>query len=120
MNVSTCIGIYTQSAAAIFSARAGRKWRPANGTEGELFFAGWCCRCARDRAMREGEPVEECDDDQVCPIIRLTFLHQVDAQEYPSEWQYGQDGQSICTAFIPDGDLVPPPRCAHTVDMFEA
>lgn len=34
------------------------------------------------------------------------------------EWIYGDDGQPKCTQFVPVGQGLPPPRCAHTSDMF--
>jgi len=105
--------------AEMTAMRAGQKWRPSNGTEGEIFMQGWCAQCARDKSMREVDPVEKCDDDEVCEIIAATFRHDVDDPEYPVEWQYGKDGQPCCTAFIEAGQPVPPPRCKHTVDMFE-
>ena len=98
---------------------AGQKYRPSNGTEGEIFFDAWCRECARDRSMSEGVPLEECDDDEVCGIISRTFAHDVDDPEYPHEWQCGPDGQPRCTAFVEVGEPIPEPRCACTIDMFE-
>ena len=99
--------------------RAGEKFRPSNGTEGELFYRAWCYGCQRDKAMREGCDVAECDDNERCEIIADTMCFDVDDPQYPSEWQYGKDGQPCCTAFVPSGSAVPPPRCDKTVDMFE-
>lgn len=31
-----------------FPKRAGEKYRPANGTEGEIFMETYCYRCAND------------------------------------------------------------------------
>ena len=45
--------IYPETLAEMTKARAGEKYRPSNGTEGDCFFAGWCCKCQRDKAMRE-------------------------------------------------------------------
>ena len=110
--------IYPQSLAEILKHRAGDKYRPSNGTEGECFFAAWCRNCQRDKAMREGVDIEECDDNERCDIIANTFAYDVEDQEYPVEWQYGKDGQPRCTAFVPAGDPIPTPRCAHTQDLF--
>lgn len=111
--------IYPDSYADMLVKRAGEKWRPSNGTEGDLFFASWCFQCARDRSMSEGADYDELDDGDVCEIIPRTFLHDVDAPEYPIEWQYGTDGQPCCTAFHhKDGEPVTHERCKHTADMF--
>lgn len=69
--------------------------------------------------MREGADVFECDDNEKCEIIALTFALDVDHPAYPKEWTFDADGQPCCTAFIPAGEEVPPPRCTKTVDMFE-
>lgn len=110
--------IYPTSWADITKDRAGQKYEPSNGTEGEYFHAGWCCLCARDLAMSEGVPIEECDDNQKCDILGRSFLG-IDHPDYPPEWQYGKDGQPCCTAFVESGQPIPPPRDVHTIDMFE-
>lgn len=94
-----------------------KKYQPSNATEGDCFMAKWCQRCARDRAMREGEPVDECDDSERCDIILHTMAFKVSDPEYPSEWRY-QNGTPACTAFIPAGEQIPRPRCQHTADLF--
>jgi len=91
-------------------------YRPANGTEGEVFFVEWCRHCARDKAMREGESVDECDDDEICPIIAETFVHYVDDPEYPREWRI-VEGRAICTAFVPVGNSLPHERCDKTLEL---
>ncbi|MDD3652440.1 hypothetical protein [Immundisolibacter sp.] len=94
-------------------------FRPSNGTIGDSFIADWCGRCARDKALREGVDIEECDDNEVCDIVSRTMAYRTDEPEYPSEWICDQDGRgACCTAFIPAGDPVPPPRCERTGDMF--
>lgn len=90
------------------------KYLPSNGTEGECFFESWCRHCQRDRSMRDGEPVDECDDNELCDIIARSFRGEVD------EWVYGPDDEPMCTAFVPAGDKVPTPRCEHTADLFAA
>jgi len=91
-------------------------YQPANGTEGQCFFDDWCCQCARDRAMREGDPIDECDDDEICPIIAKTFAHDVDDPEYPPEWRI-VEGRAICTAFVPAGAAIPHERCDKTLEL---
>ena len=99
-------GIYPDDHAAVLKESAGEKFRPSNGTEGELFIDSWCFECQRDT-------------NQDCPIVAATFAFDVTDPEYPSEWQYGPDGQPRCTAFIPIGDPLPTPRCERTEDMFD-
>lgn len=111
------VGIYPKDWADLCIERAGQKYQPSNGTEGECFHASWCCQCARDKAMSEGKPIEDCDDDEKCDILGRSFYSLTDP-EYPKEWQYGKDGQPCCTAFIEAGQPIPPPRDELTADMF--
>lgn len=111
-------GIFPERLAAAYVKHAGEKYRPSNGTEGQQFLGAFCRRCQRDGAMRAGEPVDECDDDQRCDLIGLTMIHDVEAREYPTEWQYGKDGQPCCTAFVPAGEPIPTPRCTNTLELF--
>lgn len=67
---------------------SGQKYRPSNGFEGEIFMERFCYRCQKDK-------------DQNCEIILGTMVFGVDEEEYPLEWQYGSDGQPICTSFDP-------------------
>src|SRR5690348_9141088 len=110
--------IYPDSFAEMLKERAGEKYRPSNGTEGELFMEAWCRNCARDKAMNEGKDFDECDDNELCQIIADTFHYRVDDSRYPKEWKYGKDGQPCCTAFVPTDQPVPAPRCQKTTDMF--
>jgi len=50
--------IYPETLAEMTKARAGEKYRPSNGTEGDCYFAAWCCKCQRDKAMRESMDVD--------------------------------------------------------------
>lgn len=34
------------------------------------------------------------------------------------EWVYGPDDEPMCTAFVPAGDPIPPPKDDRTIDMF--
>ncbi|WP_234085371.1 hypothetical protein [Azonexus sp. R2A61] len=110
--------IYPADLAALTAQRAGEKYRPSNGTESECFFAAWCRKCQRDKSMREGVDVDECDDNERCDLIARTFVFDVEDAEYPTEWQYGKDGQPCCTAFVPAGDPIPTPRCTKTLELF--
>lgn len=98
-------GIYPPAWAAMTKERAGEKYRPSNGTEGDLFFSAYCHRCMA-RAL--------------CPLPALTMAFSPEEDEYPEEWQYGTDGQPTCTAFEnKDEEEVTVERCRHTSDMFE-
>lgn len=79
--------IYPETLAEMTKACAGEKYRPSNGTEGDCFFAAWCCKCQRDKAMREGMDVDECDDNERCDIIANTMCYDVEDEEYPKEWR---------------------------------
>ena len=96
----------------------GKKYQPSNGTEGEMFMDAWCSECQRDKPMREGVDYDECDADECCDILANTMAYDVDDPEYPSEWQFGEDGQPRCTAFVEAGTAIPAPRCKHTIDLF--
>lgn len=95
-------------------------YRPSNNCEGHWFYSEWCCNCARDAAMSEDLPIDECDDNQKCEILGNTLIYEVDNPNYPQEWRYcDKTGQPICTAFIAIGEPIPKPRCNKTIDMFE-
>lgn len=94
------------------------KYQPSSGTEGQAFFDEWCCRCSRDKAMREGADFDECDDNELCPIIADTMRLRVDDQAYPEEWRYDASGNPVCTAFVEHPKAVPYPRCTKTMDLF--
>lgn len=90
----------------------GEQYRPSNGTEGFGFIDSWCVNCARDKAMREGCDIDECDDDERCDIIASSFIGAA------VEWRRMPNGEVKCLAFIPLDEPIPTPRCAHTLDMF--
>lgn len=91
----------------------GEQWMPGNSDAGCAFLSGWCGNCARDKAMREGLLVEECDDNELCEIIAASFLGQA------VEWRKFPDGEVKCIAFVQAGEPIPPPRCTRTLDLFE-
>ena len=91
----------------------GQQWIPSNGTEGYSFLEVACGRCARDKAIRDGEPLDECDDNELCEIIAASFRGEA------VEWRQLDSGEVKCIAFIPHGQAIPPPRCDRTRDMFE-
>lgn len=83
--------IYTAKTAEAFKSCAGSKYRPSNGTEGELFQGAYCHRCKHDKF--DGE------DGESCRILIETFAWDVEDEEYPKEWIIATDGQPTCTAF---------------------
>ncbi len=89
----------------------GQQYKPSNGSEGEAFIGHWCGHCARDKSAREGAPIEECDDREVCPIIARSFAGDA------TEWVYGTDGQPRCTEYVEHGQPIPY-RCPNTPDIF--
>ena len=115
--MNNVVGIYPKDWADLCIKRAGQPYQPSNGTEGECFHSSWCCQCARDKAMSEGKPIEECDDNEKCSSLGRSCYKLTDP-DYPKEWQYGKDGQPCCTAFIEAGQPIPAPRDENTADMF--
>jgi hypothetical protein len=92
---------------------AGQQWTPSNGTIGHSFLEDWCRNCQRDRAMREGLDVDECDDNEKCEILSASFRGEA------VEWRRLDDGRCVCLAFVEAGETIPTPRCDHTADMFQ-
>ena len=90
------------------------KYRPSSSTEGDAFMSQFCYQCARHHTESE----EDADTGGVCEIVMRTQAWNVTDPEYPTEWQSGEHG-ACCTAFVPKGEPIPEPRCAHTVDMFQ-
>lgn len=90
----------------------GAQYVPSNGTEGHNFLENFCSNCARDRSIREGVHVDECDDSELCPIIGASFRGEA------VEWRELETGECFCTAFVEAGQEVAAPRCSFTIDMF--
>ncbi len=90
----------------------GEQWEPSNSDDGYGFIGEWCTRCARDKAMREGAPLDECDDTEKCEILAASFRGEA------VEWRELPNGHVECIAFVPAGQPIPAPRCAHTKDLF--
>ena len=85
-----------------------RPYRPSNGTEGDIFMAEWCEKCALANYD---------DPDRACMIQLRALAHGIDEPEYPGEWNYSNAGIPQCTAFTVKEP--PEPRCEKTPDMFE-
>ncbi len=82
-----------------------RPYRPSNGTEGDMFMAAWCERCA----------LADYDGDG-CMIQFRTLMHGIGDPEYPAEWNLTSAGIPQCTAFTADQPA--DPMCDKTPDMF--
>lgn len=95
-------------------ARAGQRYQPSNGTEGEAFIGAWCGRCERDKDQNGTAYVENRDpgDDDWCPILTQSFV-----DDGSKEWVFDANGMPSCTGFVPLGEKVPQPRCEHTQEL---
>lgn len=74
------------------------KYRPSNGSEGQIFEHGWCAICLRDRPARE-----DTDGLDGCSILANVMLFEIDHPNYPKEWVI-EDAEAKCTAFELDKD----------------
>lgn len=79
--------IYTADHAEMLKEDAGRKWRPSNGTDFDLFSAAMC---------------HNCQGKDSCMIVPLTKAFNVDDEDYPEDWVINDAGQPTCTAFEED------------------
>jgi hypothetical protein len=79
--------LYPDDLAAAIVKRGGGKYRPSNGSEGEMFMERWCYQCVFD------------NEKAPCPIIAATMVFGIDEDDYPPDWSYDSDGQPQCTAF---------------------
>ena len=72
-----------------------KKYRPSNGTEGELFEDAFCSNCKHN---------DNCD------IVFRTMSFDVDDDEYPNEWIYDKDNKPRCVNYVlfemSDDDLI--------------
>lgn len=66
--------------------------------------------------MGEVNPFEECDDDELCDILARSY-HNINDPSFPTEWQYGSDGQPRCHAFVEVSQPIPI-KDEHTADLF--
>ena len=89
-------------------------YRPSNGIDGDIFQEQFCGRCKRD----EFNPYTGQGDS--CEILVNTIMFDVHDPDYPDEWQYDENDEPTCTAFIDvESDEPICPRCPLTVDMFD-
>ena len=93
-------------------ALPGEQYIPSNSTEGYAFIGSFCVHCAHDRSVREFDDLDECDDDQKCDVLARSFAGTA------VEWRRMPDGRKTCTAYVPEGQPIPPAPCAHTLNLF--
>ncbi len=91
----------------------GKQWIPSNGTEGSVILCSLCSTCTRDKAMRDGEDPDECDDNELCEIIAASFRGEA------VEWREMENGEVTCVAYVRHGDAIPDQLCQHTMEMFK-
>ena len=66
-------------------------YRPANGTEGEMFQAQWCSRCRRDTPKK------------ACSILTASMAFEIHEKGYPRSLHYVGD-RPVCDAFEEKAD----------------
>lgn len=96
-----------------YEAKAGKPYRPSNGTEGDLFVNAWCTDCYRFDA--EDGPLD-------CPVFEGMFCHEIGEEGYPEELVWADNGQPLCKAFIHHLDAEEKQetyRCDATPDLFQ-
>jgi len=71
---------------------ANKPYRPANGSEGDMFQEIFCKKCVFD----------DYDNDLYCDILGNSMAFAVDDKEYPKEWVHDKNGYPICTKFFSD------------------
>jgi len=69
-----------------------RKYQPSNGTEGMIFTEQYCEQCLHEKWMHTQN-----DDDLKCEILSDSMVYDINDKEYPSEWQYNEKDEPICT-----------------------
>lgn len=72
-----------------------------------------CQNCQRDKAIRDGLDIEDCDDNEVCSLIAKGF------QERVPQWVVQPNGDWSCTDYWAVGQEEPRSPCLHTEDMFQ-
>ena len=75
-----------------FRRTPGESYRPANGTEGEIFMSHFCEKCKKD-GYTDDTP------EKGCQILAFSMAYEIGDPDYPAEWVYDKDGLPTCTAF---------------------
>lgn len=81
--------LYTDDLATRIKTSRNKKFKPSNGTEGDMFISMWCDECVHDAN----------DTLATCDILLLSMVWGTEDPEYPKEWTFDDDGQPICTNF---------------------
>ncbi len=76
-----------------------------------MILCSLCSTCASDKAMREGDDPDECNDNELCEIIAASFRGEA------VEWREFENGDVTCVAYVRHGDAIPDQRCSHTMEM---
>jgi hypothetical protein len=66
--------------------KAGKPYRPSNGTEGMIFEENYCEQC------------KKCNEDG-CIILFSAVVYEINEPLYPKEWVFDSEGSPTCTAF---------------------
>ena len=67
-----------------------KKYRPSNGTEGDMFMSQFCHKCIK--FPHSPESVRQCG------IYFKTMCYTLADKKYPHQWQIKEDGP-VCTAY---------------------
>lgn len=71
---------------------ANKPYRPANGSEGDMFQEIFCGKCVYD----------DYDNDLYCDILGNSMAFDIDDKYYPKEWTHDKNGCPTCTKFFSD------------------
>lgn len=74
-------------------ACAGELYRPANGTEGDIWESILCEGCAHYKPDKYGTDCES-------GLIMAAMAHYTNEDGYPKEWVYDSNGDPTCTAWV--------------------
>lgn len=86
-------------------------YRPSNSTEGAIFEAKFCDKCAEMECWRK-------HGRDSCEIASRSMIYSIGDKEYPSEWIRDAQGPR-CTAFRPEGSGTAK-QYAHDKARYEA
>lgn len=78
-----------------------QRYRPSNGTDGDIFVSQWCSQCIHEQGFRDGT-------GDGCAILAAAFAHDVDSPEYPMEWTLDSEANAECPAFVDEDEPIEP------------
>lgn len=79
-----------------FPQCAGQRFRPSNGTCGEIFHEAFCYQCIHERWVHR---MSEDRDEDKCEIWSRVMAYEKDDPRYPTEWIYNSEGWPVCTSW---------------------